>query len=82
MMGYFSGNGLNCGLLGGGGIIMMLGGLLIIGLMIYCTVKLTRKSEIENAGKMDESLNILNIRLAKSEISQEEYKAIKDTIYK
>ena len=64
----------------GGGIFMMLGGLLLLGLLIYAVVRLTghnQKSQtvITNPVQQDigNALNILNERYARGELNEEEY---------
>ena len=64
----------------GGGIFMMIGGLLLLGLLIYAVVRLTghnQKSQpvINNPVQQDigNALNILNERYARGELNEEEY---------
>ena len=64
----------------GGGIFMMIGGLLLLGLLIYVVVRLAghnQKSQpvINNPVQQDigNALNILNERYARGELNEEEY---------
>jgi len=64
----------------GGGIFMMIGGLLLLGILIYAVVRLTghnQKSQpiINNPVQQDlgNALNILNERYARGELNEEEY---------
>jgi Predicted membrane protein len=70
-------NGYGCGILGGGGFWMIFIGLLVIGLIVYLIYKLSKKEKAVPSNPINESLRILDLRLAKGEISEEEYKSIK-----
>lgn len=61
---------------------MMIVGLLLIGLVIYLVVEHTRRPETKDRTSVDESLNILNLRFARGEIGEEEYRARKAAILK
>lgn len=75
-------NGFGCGINGGGWFGMLFIGLLLIGLVIYLLYRLSKKTEIKNTVDSNESINILNLRFAKGEINEEEYKARKAAILK
>ena len=64
----------------GGGIFMMIGGLLLLGLVIYVIVVLTGKRQTNHTVPVStvyqdtgNALNILNERFARGEINEEEY---------
>lgn len=64
----------------GGGIFMMIGGLLLLGLVIYVIVVLAGKSQTNHTVPAStvyqdtgNALNILNERFARGEINEEEY---------
>lgn len=69
---------------------MFLGGLLVIGLIIFVVIALTNRPADHhsnyNAGNsyspynVDESLNILNMRYARGEITDDEYRKMKATL--
>lgn len=64
----------------GGGFIMMLFGLILLAVILYFlfkTFKPSFKGEFEDSG-----LKILNEKLAKGEITEEEYKRKKELIMK
>lgn len=69
--------GFGCGMLGGGGFLMILCGLLVIGLIVFLILKLSKKEKSAPMNSVNESIHILDLRLAKGEISEEEYKSIK-----
>jgi len=75
-------NGFGCGINGEGWLGMMLIGLLLIGLIIYFVYKLPKKTESGHFNEMNDSINILNLRFAKGEINEDEYKARKAAILK
>lgn len=63
----------------GGGMILMMGfGLLIFLTMVFIIFKLVKQTTIPNFSKYNNSaLDILNERLAKGEINEEEYNKVK-----
>lgn len=64
----------------GGGLFMMIGGVILLGLLIYVIVSLTRNKQTNQPAGRDthhqdigNALNILNERYARGEINEEEY---------
>lgn len=80
--GYEINNGFGCGINGGGGFGMMLIGLLLIGLIIYLVFRQPKRAEHRNSNEIDDSINILNLRFAKGEIDEDEFKSRKAAILK
>lgn len=83
--GFF--NGGNYGHIGGyngGGMFIMMGfGLVILLLIVFLIFKMTRQNAVPNVLKNDNSsLNILDERFAKGEISEEEYIKVKTMLKK
>ena len=73
----------------GGGLFMMIGGLLLLGLVIYGIVVLTGKkptSQSVTGGTplqdISSAMNILNERFARGEINEEEYARKKSELRK
>lgn len=69
----------SCGI-GGGRFVMMLIPLLLIGLVIYAVFKASGNNR--STRTVDNSLEVLNERFAKGEISEDEYKSKKALILK
>ncbi|MBI9108479.1 MAG: SHOCT domain-containing protein [Spirochaetales bacterium] len=74
--GVRGGWGMNSNFLSTGGIFMMIGFLLIAGLIVYLIVKNYRGAE----NTVNDPLGILKARLAKGEITVEEYNSLKKEI--
>jgi len=73
----------------GGGFFMMLGGLLLLGLVIYGIVVLTRNKSASHPvtggtplQDIGSAMNILNERFARGEINEEEYARKKSELRK
>lgn len=56
--------------------------LIIAGIILYFVLRQPKKSDKSFSSDTNESINILNLRFAKGEISEEEYKVKKATILK
>ena len=80
--GFFSnGYGYHDGFYGGGGFFMMLLVLIIVLAAVFIIVRTKKQGTISQFSQSDSSaLKILNERFAKGEISEEEYKKMKETI--
>lgn len=76
MMGYEYG----CGILGGGWFGMILIPLILIGIIVYVVLKLSKNGNIKNERGIDDSIEILNERFARGEIGEEEYKQKKSLL--
>lgn len=73
------------GLFGGGMVFMMLIPLLLIGIIVYVAVRLsTKETRRDNSGGQvsDHAMAILNERLARGEISDDEYQQKKALLQK
>ncbi|PJI10477.1 MULTISPECIES: SHOCT domain-containing protein [Clostridium] len=68
----------------GGGMFFMMGfGALILLVIVFMILRMTRQNTMPNAPKHDNSaLNILDERFAKGEISEEEYTKVKTMLKK
>lgn len=82
MMGYYFRNGLGCGLAGGGWLGTLLICLAIAGVVLYLVLRQPKQSDKSARSDANESINVLNLRFARGEISEEEYKARKAAILK
>lgn len=83
MMGflYRNGCGFYNGIFGGGWFFMIC--LFIVGLIVYIAYKsMKREDASKQHSNFNESLQILNLRLVKGEINEDEYKAKKAEILK
>jgi putative membrane protein len=85
MMRYFYENGNEIGsgygMMGGSGFVMMFFGLILTGIIVYAVYKILKRDPLKNYQE-NESINILNLRFAKGEINQEEYKLKKALLTK
>lgn len=77
---FYRFGGLSHRMVWGGGIFMIIGGLILLGLLIYGIVILTRgrhtNQPVTNSivqQDIGNALNILNERYARGEVSEEEY---------
>ena len=77
---FYGFGGLSRHMVWGGGIFMMIGGLILLGLLIYGIVILTRHRETNQPMTNSlvhqdngNALNILNERYARGEVNEEEY---------
>lgn len=66
--------GYGCGILGGGWFGMMFIPLILTGIAIYAIFKLTSNGNVRSGREFNNSIDILNERFARGEISEEEYK--------
>lgn len=68
----------------GGGMFLMMGfGLVILLLIVFMVLRMTRQNMVPNLSKHDNSaLNILDERFAKGEIDEEEYTKVKTMLKK
>lgn len=66
---------------GGWGFVMMGAGLLVIALIVVVVVLLVKRSRKNRVlGQTDESLELLNARFAKGEITEEDYTRMKKVL--
>lgn len=73
------GPGWHRGMFFGGGMFMWIFNIVILGVVIYLAVRLFRNGTLSAAGN-ETPLDILKKRLAKGEITKEEYDALKKEI--
>ena len=68
---------------GGGMFLMMVFGLIILLVIVFMILRMTRQNTVPNPSKHDNSaLNILDARFAKGEINEEEYTKVKTMLKK
>jgi len=64
----------------GGGIAMLFAGLIVIGVLIYLAVMVSRNSRGQQPRRDGEGLAILEERFARGEISAQEFEAMRKTL--
>jgi putative membrane protein len=74
MMGYGYGNNMM------GGVFGMIIPIIIIAIVVFAIYKLLQNNNTKNIGTRDNSLDILNERLARGEINEEEYNSKKNAL--
>ena len=74
MMGYGYGSNMM------GGVFGMIIPIIIIAIIVFAVYKLMQNKNIKDIGTKDSSLDILNERFARGEISEEEYNSKKNEL--
>ena len=64
----------------GGGIAMMIGGLVIIGILVYLAVTVSRNSSGHRHDGRSRAREILEERFARGEISASEFESMRNTL--
>lgn len=82
VFGYGIYNRFCYGMFGGGRIFVLLIGLLLIGLIVYILVNSKKREKPKYSHNVSEALQLLDLRFAKGEINEEEYRTRKEALIK